>query len=345
MFNTLAQNGTKKITNLKSEPSITLHGKGSDLTDEKMWQGRARRKMITQNRCLALIKIAEKRGDKKMEDALWNTYYCQNNITSSGDKVHGEYCKNRFCLVCSGIRKAKIINKYYPILKKWEAPFFLTLTIKSVTKGRLELRIKEMQKAFNTIIERYKKRNQRGKGIKLMGIKSMESNFNPKAKTYNLHYHIILPNLETSDTLMREWRLYWNDSKIVNKSGQRNKRVKDLTKQLIETIKYGSKTFTEPDVIKKSKQKVPPNIYVVALYNILCAMKGHRNFERFGFNLCNTDELKTSEPQIVSQFEKWEYEPKRLDWINTISDKPLTKYLPTSELLNLLANNIDTEME
>ena len=58
-----------------------------------------------------------------------------------------------------------------------------------------------MNKAFSIIKERCKKRHQRGTGIQLIGIKSLECNFNPQKKTYNPHFHIIVPNKEIATLL------------------------------------------------------------------------------------------------------------------------------------------------
>ncbi|MBL0102603.1 MAG: protein rep [Bacteroidetes bacterium] len=136
----------------------------------------------------------------------WNTYHCFNKIFSSENSLFGKYCKNRFCPLCCGIRKAEILNKYLPVLSKWPNPFFLTLTAKSVPAEQLEKRTDEFFALMNRIISKQKKRHQRGKGFHPVGIKSFECNFNPKDKTYNPHFHLILPDLATADYFLTEWR-------------------------------------------------------------------------------------------------------------------------------------------
>ncbi len=140
--------------------------------------------------------------------------------------------------------------------------------------------MKGMVKAFTQIKDKYRKRNQRGKGIKLIGIKSLECNYNPIAKTYNLHWHIIVPNAEIANILIVEWQRKWNTKtkKLTSAFAQDKKRVDNTETALVEIVKYGSKIFTEPDIKNKAKSKIPPMIYAAALDNILVAMKGDFSF-------------------------------------------------------------------
>jgi len=66
-----------------------------------------------------------------------------------------------------------------------------------------------IKRAFRRIKARYKKRYQRGKSPKLIGIKSLECNFNPTKRTYITHYHFIVPDWKTAILLKREWMKIW----------------------------------------------------------------------------------------------------------------------------------------
>lgn len=61
---------------------------------------------------------------------------------------------------------------------------------------------------------------------------------------------------------------------------------------MIEIIKYSTRVFTEPDPNSKKKMKASHKIYMAAMYNIISAMKGHRLFDRFGFDLPKTSSEK-----------------------------------------------------
>jgi hypothetical protein len=72
---------------------------------------------------------------------------------------------------------------------------------------------------------------------------------------------------------------------LIPKKGQYKERVWNKEKALIEIVKYISEVFTEPDVHNKTKRQYSRTLYAAALDNILCAMKGLRVFDRFGFDL------------------------------------------------------------
>jgi len=344
---TLAESGTQKI---KETPSIALvTGKGTDILDNPSLANRARRKLITRKMVLALIDVAKEKGEPERIQAYWNAYHCLNNVIVANGKMYGRYCKNRFCTICNAIRKADTINRYYPVISQWEDVQFVTLTVKACKEEQLNRRIYRMLRAFELIHNRCKKRHERGKGINLIGVKSLECNFNPSAKTYNPHFHLIVPNKEIAELLKSEWLKQWrpipkttNRYKYTNPGAQKITPVYNLETALIETIKYGSKIFTEPDLNKKSYLKTPPKIYARALDNILVAMKGKRIFERFGFNLPEQPQ-QSSSTKLVVNFENWTFPKDSSDWVNVETGEALTGFLPPLGLSYLLNECINTE--
>jgi len=317
-----------------------VYGNGTDQSNKKALQGKAKRKYITQYLTRCLAKIATEKGDKKRAQQYWNSWHCQSRLTVGNGRTFGNFCKNRFCLVCLTNRKADIINRYYPTLSKWEDPHFVTLTIKSVPAHKLNKWMKEeMIRAFRRIREKYKKRHQRGKAPKLIGVKSLECNYNPIRKTYNPHFHIIVPNREIAEILKKEWQLLWTKEHTYHKA-QHIRRVGNLERDLVEIIKYGSKIFTEPDMKKKAQSKIPPLIYAAALDNIFCAMKGHRLFDRFGFNL-DKAVRKKGKQQVVVDYEEISYDRCASDWVNYDTGEVLVGFVPSGQLGWLLKNNID----
>jgi len=303
---------------------------------------RAKRKTISRALVLSLVDVANAKGEPERAKSYWNTYYCQSKIVSVDDKLYGDYCKNRFCTICLAIRKADIINRYYPVLKEWENPYFVTLTVKATPHTKLKKWIDAMYRAFKLIKDTCNKRYQRGKGIKLIGIRSLECNFNPEKKTYNPHWHIIVPDKATAELLKKEWLIQWQSDKTLFTSpkAQYVRSIENLERDLIEIIKYGSKIFTEPDLKKKGNQSIASMIYANALDNIFCAMKGKRLFERFGFNLPQqvTKEIRF---RAVSDFQEWVFMPSASDWVNKTTGETLTGYSEPPELTHLLENGID----
>lgn len=348
---TLAQSETTVSDNSTYFNERLVYGMGTDGKNSQALKGRAKCKLITQKTILQLIKVAEEKGATERIKSYWNTYHCQGQITSSNDRIYGKYCKTRFCTLCLRIRKAEIINKYLPTIEQWESPYFVTLTVKAVKEDKLKSWINGFGTVFRKITGKYKKRHQRGKGKKLMGIKSLECNFNPKEQTYNPHLHLIVPDKETADIFLVEWQRYMKgkntNQKYTSAWAQHKRPIKqERVKDLIETIKYGSKIFTEPDVKNKSKSKnkIPPAIYANALDNIFAAMKGKRLFDRFGFDLPKQTKTTKSTAQFIKNFDDWIYDNSINDWINHSTGELLTGYVPPAQLSYLL-NSINTDLE
>lgn len=310
-------------------------------------KGRSKRKTITQSIMLNLVDVSKVKKNSQREKAYWNTYHCQNRVISANGRLYGHYCKNRFCTLCMSIRKAEMINKYLPIMQAWPDPQFVTLTVRACRSRNLQKFMDGMIRAFHLILERCKKRHQRGNGIALKGLRALECNFNPERKTYNPHFHIIVPDKATADLLIAEWLKTWT-SDFTYKGAQKARKVENTERDLIETIKYGSKIFTEPDADRRSGKRIKhtanAKIYAAALDNILRAMQHHRVIERFGFNLPGKN--KVLEPaQLLRHYDEWKFNPRISDWENTETDEVLSGYYPTEELLQMLEYRVDMELE
>ncbi len=228
-------------------------------------------------------------------------------------------------------------------MQTWQEPFFVTLTAKSVRLNSLNKRMGDMNRGLRIITTAYRKKASRGKAYKLIGIKSLECNFNPEKGWYNPHLHIVVANENMADILIYEWQKLCT-SKFTFYKAQKKRKVDNTLKDLIEIIKYGSKIFTEPDVNKKIYSKEDRVIYVKALNNIFNAMKGLRIFDRFGFNLQKVSKAE-SKTFIVNDYEQWIYEPQLRDWLNSDNDVRLSNYQPPIGLIDLLINNINLTLE
>lgn len=340
-FNTLAQSGTDH----GNKPSKIITGMGSDLTNTKAMKGRVKRKVITQKMALGLIDASAQAGDETRKKSYWNTYHCQNKVYTVDGKLYSRYCKNRHCTLCCSIRKAAIINSYLPTIQTWEEPYLVTLTVKSIPHNRLKPVMQSMVKELRRIIAKYRKQHQRGGNTKLVGVRSLESNFNPKSKKYNPHFHIIVANKAMADIITKEW-LMRGKKGWVHEDAQNQMKVFNNVKALIEVVKYGSKICTEPDVDKKMKVKGSNTgkVYIAALNNIFNAMKGMRIFERFGFDLPDQPRPDTSTTAIVKDYCEWEFHPGYFDWINPENGYCLTDYSPPAGLVDLLENRMDTKL-
>ncbi len=342
-FNTLAQRGT----NLTGKPALIIQGNGSDLTDEKAIKNRAKRKLISQAMSLSLVDASSKYGSPELKKSYWNAHYCQSKIHTVDGRIHAKYCKTRCCTVCLANRQGDILNRYMPIVKRWEEPYFLTLTVKSVPFHRLRDHMRCMIKEFQAIIETYRKREQRGTGFSLIGIKSLESNYNPTTKEYNPHFHVIVANKRMAEILFSEWLQRRKRKGRINRKGQMMRKVRDTERDLIEVVKYGSKIFTEQDIYAKGKnrdKKGKSTIYAGALNNIFHAMRGLRIFERFGFNIPDSKPA-TKQARVVNDYYEWQFHAPSADWLSTDTGNPLSNFIAPFDLTSILENSIDIQRE
>jgi len=132
-LDTLGQSATTSTLKKSTKATVTVYGKGTDISKAEVFERRTKKKVMTQSIALALIDVCKtKEKSQKLENSFWNTYYCQNKITSVYGRIYGNYCKNMLCPVCNGIRKAELINKYLPIGKNWPDAYFVTITAKAV---------------------------------------------------------------------------------------------------------------------------------------------------------------------------------------------------------------------
>lgn len=340
---TLALTRSPFLAKTHQKPIITVKGKGTDLAKNTQLQKWAKRKMIAMKLVLKIIDVAKKYGDDAFKKQLWNTYHCLENVYTTKGRLHGKYCKNRFCPVCCGIRKAELIHKYQSFIEgNWKAPYFVTLTVKSPNAKRLPMIVEGMYRAFAKIIDKYHRGNKKGKCIILVGIRTFECGFNEERRTYNPHFHIIVSNKEIAEIVVKEWCKMWT-SKYTHRAAQNITKVWSIKGALVELIKYCNKIFTEPDKDKKIQQKVNPKIYAAAMYNIFKVMKKHHVLDSFGFTLPKSEKEAIKTP--ATEYREWTFDPQSCDYINVDLDFPLIGFEKPPELEYLLENCIDTETE
>lgn len=343
---TLAQNRTKDFEFVINNTMIA--GTGTEIKNNPAILKRANKKVITNALVLAMADIAIENGEPDLAKRYWNTYYCQDKLISYNGRYYCDYCKNRWCATCCGIRKAYILNRYYPIISKWEEPHLLTLTLKSIKGDLLEVRIKEMIDSFRKIIDRCNKRYIRGNGFKIRCVKSLECNFNATKKWYNPHYHIVTPNRNTGLYLKQEWTKEWNKTTFnVGSKGQHLTKINNIETGLVEVIKYGAKILSDPDPKHKRKRTKGDmtglNIYANALHVIYKAMNNHRLYGSIGFKLPN-EEKENSSFKFVKDSETWLYKPQQMDWISETTGNFLTDFEIDSYLEYILKTCIDKEL-
>ncbi len=341
LLNTLGVKRTNENTYQGPNNAIRLEGVGSC---KDSLRKRPRKKIITQGLSRALAKVAREKNEIDWEKKYWRAWHCQTTLNTYKGRGYGDFCSLRHCTVCASIRKAHLVNQYKPIIEKWQKVKFVTLTSQAVKKHELKKRIDDMIRWFELLLDKCRKRSSRGNGIKLIGIKSLECNYNPIAKTYNPHFHFLVKGYEVSKIITVDWLQYWKRLGVaVSPMAQHSITIKSnkVDKGLIEVLKYGAKIFTDPNMKKSKDKTVLPVVYAAAMHEIFKAFDGRKLCTRFGFTLPKSNTVKT-ESKIVKEYDQFVFDQTLRNYVN-IETGQIWKTVATTSTEDYLLENINTE--
>lgn len=243
-----------------------------------------REKAITRSLCLDMAGILleednVKENDKfltQLSNALFNCQTYKSNMR----------CDTRFCMSCVKRHSAEFIQRYIGELNTWKQPQFVTITIPSVSESELGETIDKMYREFSNIIAGLNKKYRR-KGIRYLGLKMFECDFNAEEQTYSPHFHLIVENKIAAKQIIFRWKKRFSASD----KGQDQQSIKEGT--LPQIIAYCTKYFADKKINASSSADDTPIIHLKAYLNILKAMGKHKQFFRFGFNI--SEEFKQKE--------------------------------------------------
>lgn len=149
--------------------------------------------------------------------------------------VSGNFCKNRFCPICSWLKARKNAFEILELLKAIEVKekltfIFITLTVPNVPKDKLSDEITNFNKSFKRLFET-KEFKAFNKGF----IRKLEITYNEERNDYHPHFHLIVAvnkSYFTSRDYMSKRRLLelW----------QRATRNPAITQVDIKPVKMGS---------------------------------------------------------------------------------------------------------
>ena len=299
---------------------------GGSLDTLAQLRKRARSKYALQPLLLALIDQAKEDPEERgIWKSYWQSYHCVGVLQQKGQKLEGKYCNQRWCLVCSRIRTAKLVNKYKPHFDQLPEPHFITLTAPTITAKELPVRLKTMQIQWKMIQEVMRKR-----GTPLIGVRKIEVTYNSFTDLYHPHFHAIISGKYESEVLLEEWL---NRNRTADIKGQNISEADPNS--LIELFKYTAKHC--------SKGRRTMNAH--SLHIIYKALRGLRTFQSLG-GFGTTQEI-TEEGQelqlksvkygfLKSDEREWIWEG--CDWKN--KGEPLTGYEP-SEAIEIFSKSIE----
>lgn len=294
-------------------------------TDEnKRLKNKAKRKFISSKISGALSKIE----GSSLRKSYSGSRFCNTQIYVDSGSVTSHYCNARWCITCNKIRMAKLINGYVSPLEKLTNKYFVTLTVPNCKGESLASVIREMLRCCKTIMEKLKKRKQRGvTQYQLVGIRKMECTYNAIRNDYHPHFHFIIQGEQAAKELVDEWVVR---NPLCTTKAQ-DIRLADNS-SIVELFKYFAKV-----VGKNSKGDI--SIHIQSLDVIFSAMRGLRVFQPFGVIKDVTEDING----IISErynVPDGVYDWYEVDWCNS-DGEVLTGYMP-DEKMNNLVNSIVT---
>ena len=181
----------------------------------------------------------------------------EHQITKENKKklANANFCKNRFCPVCSWRRTRNItgqLKEAFTAIQEKEkiATLFLTLTVNNPDVKDLKSAIAKMNKAFKRMSETKRFKNAilgYFKSIEILGDKTPKGQAHP-------HFHILLVVKESyfkkSDYInQKEFLQMWRDATRnqnitqvdVRRIKSKNENFSDIDSAIMETVKYSVK--------------------------------------------------------------------------------------------------------
>ena len=295
---------------------------GNAKIENEVFRKRAKAKYITNGFIIDLANL-----NSSLKKSYWNTFHCVENLLYHPDKkkIIGQYCKNRWCLVCNRIRTGKLMNLYFDEFAKYEDLYFVTLTIRNITENRLPGALKHMQESWNLIRLRFKQRK-----MSFDGIRKNECTYSMKENTYHPHMHVVVRGKQQAEMLLSEWQDIYNigypmviDATPEELPFYAYSKSQDVRKCDNDTLKELFKYFTK--VVKRDKN-TPKNEYPVFIHPLDVMNRAYykaRVFNSFGiFRNLKIEDAENIEEITAEQVEQlfdglvWEWVQDQSDWVS-----------------------------
>ena len=306
-----------------TDSQVVTKGKKQVTRLNKSYQKKAKSKSISN---AITYKLVDVKGSK-LTKYYWNAFHCNAALEQSGKRLIGTYCNTRHCLVCNRIRAAKAINGYTTPLANIGKTSFVTLTVKAVKAEDVKSTIEQMTSTFRKVLKNLKNTY----GITLKGIRKVESNYNPKADTFNPHFHLITNGKPCEILLLRTLWLNSFPGDVANIKAQDVRQTDEDS--VNELFKYFTKVL------------IDGKLYPKAADVIFTAMKGKRTIQPFGGIKKVTEDVEDIQAEDIdfkpNQNILWQWNDDYYDWISE-DGEVLSGYIPSKETIELIKNINDT---
>lgn len=280
---------------------------------DKVLQGkRHRKKIISLNTAIKLKVFAEANypEDEKFIKRMERQIRCSIKLdVYTNDVVKSYFCGQKTCLVCNSIKLGKFLNKFLDVIQEEKIKYHMVLTVKNPDERNLKELINKMYLFFNrSSIKRNEEYVVLNKKIKM--IRSFEATFNKNARTYHIHFHILLAGEDEEEVkrygelLIEYWLKYFG--KATNIKAQ---YLTPQEKSILENFKY----------LFKLKDLTEENMYMA--YKLLKATENKRLFTAKNIkkkkNLKSWEELKIKDVNDDhTVLDRFHFNGKINNWVN-----------------------------
>lgn len=267
--------------------------------------------------------------------AYASTARCAGELVQEGKTVTGKYCRQRWCLVCNGIRTAKLIAGYLPEMSSWTDPQFVTLTIPNVEAAKLPSTIRTML----LMMPRLARGIRRTDGLELKAVRKLEVTYSTRRRDYHPHLHLIVNTRAVAEAIVRRWLKAFPDADAKAQDIRQAEGVKGMK----ELFKY----FTKLTVKGLDGERTAPHPRV--LDTMFKAVRGLRTFQPMGFvsqvTVEVTDEALELDAHTVSPIApdsrgriRWQWIGD--DWMDFTTGELLSDYTPSGVMRELVTRII-----
>lgn len=303
------------------------------IRSKKNLQKRARSKYITNVVAFPLFNL-----NSPLQKSYEQTLGCACQLLETAGKITSKYCDQRWCLVCSRIRTAKLIKGYMPQINAMAEKWFVTCTVPNVKAAKLKDTVKGMTKNASLCNRKLREKMK----LKFSSLRKLECTYNEKRNDYHPHFHFVFDSEIASRAFVAQW---------LERNPKATAKAQDIRKAddaaCMELFKY----FTK--VVSKSKGSSASDyrIHVSALDVMFQALQGMRTFQPCGLIKEVAEEVAPDEAVLTGREEEnlWQWTGK--DWVSWVNEEymdfttgellsvrtaqPLTDYEPSEAIMDI----------
>jgi hypothetical protein len=221
------------------------------------------------------------------------------------------YCHSKTCNQCNSIRAAYNYAKFKDLVDSWKEPQFVTLTIPHTANCEYAVLLEKLITVRNKVTKDAARKKRNGEVVfpNLTAICVLETTWSKK-NGFHPHFHLIVPDKETAQFIVRRWLNYAHGSVP---AAQNIQPIHDIEKCFFELFKYTVKPLS----FKPVECELTTAQYQRVLNHIYETLKGKKLITTWG-KARGLPEPKYSATRTVEieHVETWSFKPQSLAYVS-----------------------------